>query len=163
MDQSHIIAMVGHVESFLDSSIAAANHRNFLAAIKEPIAGRASRNTFPGQFLFTRKPQPFGLCTGCDNQRIAFINITAIAGHPKRTLGKVDIDDRVENGARTDFFSLRLHLFHQPWSLNDITEPGVIFDIGGDGQLTTRLQTLNHYRLQSGAGAIDSGRQSGWS
>ena len=44
MDQGHIIAVVGHVERFFDCGIAAANHRDLLAAIEKSVAGRASRN-----------------------------------------------------------------------------------------------------------------------
>ena len=39
--------MVGQVERFLDRSVAAADHRDFLAAIEEAVAGRASQTPLP--------------------------------------------------------------------------------------------------------------------
>jgi hypothetical protein len=39
MDQGNVLAVVGHVDGFLDGGVAAADHRHLLAAIEEAVAG----------------------------------------------------------------------------------------------------------------------------
>ena len=56
----------------------------------------------------------------------------------------------------------RLHLLHQPRPLDRLGETGIILDLGGDGELTTRLAALNYQRLQHGAGCVDSRGIAGW-
>src|SRR3546814_9571423 len=51
----------------------------------------------------------------------------------------------------TTLFRSRLHLLHQPGPLDDVAEAGIIFDIGGDGQLPARLHALHHDRRQTRA------------
>src|SRR3546814_10048596 len=53
---------------------------------------------------------------------------------------------------------LRLHLLHQPGTLDDVGEAGEILDIGGDRHLAARLQPRHHQRLQVGARGVDRGR-----
>ena len=56
---------------------------------------------------------------------------------------------------------LLLHLLHQPGALDDLREAGIIFDVGGDGELPARLDTLHHDRREAGAGAINGGGEAG--
>ena len=52
---------------------------------------------------------------------------------------------------------LGLHLLHQPGALDDVAEAGIIFDVGGGGQLAAGLDALDDDRLKTGAGGIDGG------
>jgi hypothetical protein len=60
-----------------------------------------------------------------------------------------------------DMLGLGLHLLHQPGSLDDLGEAGIILDLGGDGELATRLQSGDQGRLQHGARRIDGGGAAG--
>src|SRR3546814_6733268 len=54
-----------------------------------------------------------------------------------------------------------LHFLHQPRALDDVTEAGIIFDIGRDGKLPAGLQSLHDDGRQPGARAIDGGGKPG--
>src|SRR3546814_1748476 len=56
---------------------------------------------------------------------------------------------------------LSLHFLHQPRALDDVTEAGIIFDIGRDGKLHAGLQSLHDDGRQPGARAIDGGGKPG--
>src|SRR5262249_15635732 len=56
---------------------------------------------------------------------------------------------------------LLLHLFHEPWPLDDVGEAGIVLYIGGDGELPAGLDALDEHRLQHGAGGIDRGGVAG--
>jgi hypothetical protein len=53
------------------------------------------------------------------------------------------------------------HLLHQPGTLDDVGEAGIVFDISRDGQLAARLHAVDHHGLQHGARGIDRGRVAG--
>ena len=59
---------------------------------------------------------------------------------------------------RADMLGLGLHLLHEPGALDDVGKAGIVFDIGGDGQLAAGLQTGDHYRLQHCPRRVDRGR-----
>ena len=158
VNQRHIVGMVSEVERFLDSGVAPADHGHLLAAIEEPVAGRAGRHALAPQFLFTRNAQPFRLRARSDHQRIADIFVPAVADCAKRAaVFEVDLDDRVPQHSRADMFGLRLHLFHQPGALHHVAKAGIVLDIGGDRQLPTGLEALDHDRLHHSPRAIDRG------
>ena len=52
---------------------------------------------------------------------------------------------------------LLLHLLHQPGALDDVGIAGIVFDIGGDGELAAGLDALDQDRLEHGARRIDRG------
>ena len=52
---------------------------------------------------------------------------------------------------------LRLHLLHQPGTLDRLGEARIILDIGGDGELAARLDALDEHGLKHGARRIDRG------
>src|SRR5690606_34031478 len=89
------------------------------------------------------------------------VGVAAVAGQHEGPAVEIDGDDDVVDDLRADMLGLRLHLLHEPGALDNVGEAGIILDIGGDGQLTTGLQALDHHRLQHGAGRIDSSRIAG--
>ena len=161
MDQGDVGRMVGQVQRFLDRGIAAADDHHFLAAIEEPVAGRAGRDALAAELFLARHAEPFGLRAGGDHQRLALVDVAAVADRAERRAGRVDLDNRVPQHARADMFGLRLHLLHQPGPLDDVAKAGIVLDVGGDGQLPAGLEPLHHDRLHAGARAIDRGGQAG--
>ena len=52
---------------------------------------------------------------------------------------------------------LLLHLLHQPGALDDVGEAGIVFHVGGDGELAAGLDALDQDRLQRRARGVNSG------
>ena len=76
---------------------------------------------------------------GADNQHVAGVDIAALALEPERTHLEIDLLDVVHHDLGAHVAGLRLHLLHQPRPLDRLGETGIILDLGGDGELTTRL------------------------
>ena len=58
-------------------------------------------------------------------------------------------------------FGLRLHFLHEPWTLDDVTESGIILHVGSRGELAARLNPLNHNGPESRARGVDGSGQAG--
>src|SRR5690606_33998476 len=68
VNESHVVGVVGQVERFLDRGIAAADHRDFLAAVEEPVAGGAGGDALARKLLLSGNAKPLGLGTGGNHQ-----------------------------------------------------------------------------------------------
>ena len=55
---------------------------------------------------------------------------------------EVDVDDVVHDDLGTDICSLRLHLLHQPRALDGFSKARIVLHVGGDCELTARLNAL---------------------
>src|SRR5882672_7939735 len=125
-----------------------------------------SRKKKPSQVAQAETPWPRSSCSlgspsqrACaDDQRLAIVDVAAVADALERTPRKVDLDDGVADHPRANMGGLRAHLLHQPGTLNDRGEAGIVFDIGGDGHLPAGLQTVDQDRLGIGPRGIDRGR-----
>ena len=69
----------------------------------------------------------------------------------------MDVDNQVVFNLRAHMFGLGAHLFDQPGALDGVGKAGIILDIGGDCELTARLDAGDHERFEHGAGGIDGG------
>ena len=114
VDQGDVMAMVGQVQRFLDRGVAAADHRDPLAAIEEAVAGRAGGRAPALHMLFGGKVEPFRLSAGRDHQGVGEILRAAIAGQPERPARQIDAYDMVPDDLGADMLGLGLHLLHQP-------------------------------------------------
>ena len=159
MDQRDMAREVGKIERFLGRGIAAADHCHILAAIEEAIAGGTGADALPLEPRFAVEAEPARLRARGNNQRFARIDRAAVAGECERPFRQVDVDDRVPYHRRADMFGLLLHLLHQPGPLDDIGKAGIVFDVGRDGQLATRLDALHDERVQPCPRGIDGSRQ----
>ena len=157
------MAVVGHVNGFLDRGIAAADHRDRLAAVEEAIAGGAGRDPPALQLLLAREVEPARLGAGGDHHRVAGVDGAAVADQSEGTPREIDLDDRVPHHLGADMLGLGLHLLHQPGALDDLGEAGIILDVGRDGQLAAGLDALDDDRREAGAGAVNGGGESGGS
>ena len=85
----------------------------------------------------------------------------AVARQPERPARQIDRGDMVPDDLGPDMLGLGLHLLHQPRALDDVAEAGIIFDVGGGGQLAAGLDALDDDRVQAGARGIDGGGVAG--
>src|SRR5947209_7575586 len=161
MDQSDVMAVVGHVQRFLDRGVAAADHRDLLAAIEETVAGGARRRSPALHMLLRGQAEPPRLGAGGNHQRVGEIVGAIVAGQTEGPARQVHGSDVVPDHLGADMLGLGLHLLHQPGTLDDVAEAGVILDIGGGGELAARTDPLNEDRLETGARGINRRRIAG--
>src|SRR5437879_4402021 len=112
MDESDLLGVVCQIDRLLDRGIAAADHHHFLAAEKEPVAGRAGRNAETAEDLLARDTEPARLRAGGDDHGFADIEIPRIAPGDEWPAYEVDLGDHVENDLGADVLGLPLHLLH---------------------------------------------------
>ncbi len=98
---------------------------------------------------------------------VATISVSALTTSPpsSRTWNgwtdRSTLGDHVEQQLRAAMDRLLGHLLHEPGPLDDVGEARIVLDVGGDGELTARLQPLDHHRRQVRARGIDRGGQPG--
>jgi DNA-binding Lrp family transcriptional regulator len=126
-----------------------------LAAIEEAVAGGAGRDAEALERLLAGQAEPLRLRARGQHDGIGEIDGAAIALGAERAGGEVEPRDVVEDDLATDGAGVRLHLHHQLGALDHLLADPVL-DIGGDGELTARLDALNDDRLQHGARGVDS-------
>ena len=146
---------IGQKQRFLDRGIAAADHDDFLAAIEEAVAGRAGRDAETLELLFRRHAEPARLRAGGKDHGFGEIDVAGIAGEPERPLRELEFGDEIGDDPGADMGSLLLHLLHQPGALDDVGEAGIVFHVGGDGELPAGLDALDQDRLQHRPRGID--------
>ena len=98
---------------------------------------------------------------GGDDQRLAFVDVRV--GRDRRTdvrcsLHALDLL-HLEDGAEA--LGLLPHQVHQLRPEDPVGEAGIVFDVGGDGELPARLHAFEDERSEIGAGEIDRRRASG--
>src|ERR1043165_7755049 len=148
------MAVVGHVQRFLDRGVAAADDRNLLAPVEEAVAGRAGRGAPALHMLFRRKIEPLRLCAGGDYERVGHELRAAVAGQPERPAREVDAGDMVPYDLGPDMLGLRLHLLHQPGTLDDFAEAGIILDVRRGRELAAGLNSLDDDGREAGARGV---------
>ena len=161
MYQRDLLADIGQIKCFFHRRIAATDHSDLTVTVEKPVTGGTGGNTAAIKCCLTFKAKPAGLSTCGDNHAVCGQCLAAIKGDGKRPFGKINIGDKFIFDACPDIFSLLLHLLHQPRPLNNIGKAGIVFNIGGDGELTAGLQPCQHKRVQIGTGSINRRGQTG--
>jgi hypothetical protein len=105
--------------------------------------------------LLARQVQPASLGTGGNDKGVGMIFGAVVALEKERPPRQIHAADMVPNHLRADMLGLGLHFLHQPGPLDDAAESGIIFDVGGGGQLTARLNALDDDRREAGTGRIN--------
>ena len=146
---------IGEEQGFFNGGVAAADDQHLFVAVEEAIAGGAGRNAEALEVLLRWQVQPLGLGAGADDERIAGIDLAAVAFQPDGLVLQADFGDGVGNHFGADMLGLGLHFLHQPGALDDFGKARVILNIGGDGELAAGLDALNENRLQHGAGGVN--------
>ena len=158
MHDRDMAGQMRQIERLLDGRIATADHHHILAAIEEAVAGGAGGDAEPLEDLFARDAHPLGLGAGGNDQSIAGVDGSRIAGEAEGTRAQIRFDDYVVDDLGADMLGLLQHLLHQPGALDRIGEAGIVLDLGGDGELAALLQPGHQNRLEQGARGIDRGR-----
>src|SRR3546814_3265642 len=89
------MAVIGEVDRFLDSGVAAADHRHLLPPEKETVAGRAGGNARSAQLLPALQPQPARRRARRDHQRVADIDRAAVANEAEKAGRQDGLDDEI--------------------------------------------------------------------
>src|SRR5690606_11572074 len=139
VDKRNAVANVGQIERFLNRSVAATDDGDILIAEAKAVAGRAGRNAAAVEGLFAVQSKPAGLGTCGNDDRIGNELIATIGLADERPAREIDFGNHVEYDFRPDFFGLRLHLFHQPGSLDHVREARIVLYVSGDRKLSARL------------------------
>ena len=152
---------VGKVERFLDGGIAAADDDDRLLAKEESVASRAGRNAEALECVLARQAEPLRLRPGRQNDRLRSDGTAAVAADAEGPLPEFERHDGVVFDAGADMFGLRAHLLHEPGALDRLGEARIILDVGGDHELTARLEPRQHQRPEKRASRIDGGGVAG--
>jgi hypothetical protein len=86
--------------------------------------------------------------------------VALLRPEPERARAQVHLVDEGDEELRAEALGLLLELLHQLRPLDAFGEAGVVFDIGGDGELAAGLRAVDDEGLEVGAGGVDGGGQS---
>ncbi len=98
---------------------------------------------------------------GRDDEAVAGPKAAIVCGDAQGRFGEFGLDGEVGDNLDADIARLLIHLLHEPRALDHFSEAGVIFDIGGDGELAAWLDALEQDRLAQRACGIDSSGKTG--
>lgn len=163
MDQHHFRGKIGQKQRFFNGGITATDNRNFLVPVEEAIARGAGRNTMALKELFRGQSQPLRLRARGDDEGICGVGLSAIASQNKGPLSEIGGDDDVTVNLGAHCLGLLGHSRHELWPFDRIVKPGIVLDLGSDGQLPTWLSTGDEKRFKHGPGSINGCRISGGS
>ena len=155
--QMHVTCDVGEVQRFFHSDISTANHGNFLAAIKEPVAGCTRRNAFALEMLFRWQSEIHRRRTCRDDQRITGVQI-AVALQLERALPKSGCVNLVVNHQGVEALCMTAHSIHQVRTLQAFYVAGPVVDLGRCRELAADLNARDHGRFQIGPRSINGRR-----
>jgi hypothetical protein len=110
--QRDLAGDVGEVERLFDGGVAAADHRDFLVAVEEAVAGGAGRHALAGEGFFGRQAEVLGAGAGGDDQRVAGV-FARIAHQADRLFGQMGGVDVVEDHLGVEAQRVLLEARHQ--------------------------------------------------
>src|SRR3546814_20733208 len=90
--------------------------------LPDTVLYRSGRHAETREFRRARKAAQAGLRAGGDDQAVTDIGVAAIALGDEGPLRQGDRDDVVVDDGGADMLGLRLHLLHQPWTLDHCGE-----------------------------------------
>ena len=151
---------VAQVQRFFDRRIAATDNGDGLAAIEEPVAGRAGRNAAALVRLLGGQAEVHGCCAGGDNQRITGV-AAVVAVQAKRSLRQVGGVNMVVDDFGVEALRVTQHAIHQFRALQALDVARPVVDVGRGHQLAALLDAGNDHRVEIGPGSIDGGRVAG--
>jgi len=152
--------VTGEKAGFLHRGIASADDGDGFVTKKEAVASGAGRDTAAEQgALFGKAEQTRGGSRG-DDQSFGLVGI--IAGRNcERAFGEVNIGDDTGIEFRAESLRLLAHILDQLVAQNAVGEARVIFDHGGQSELSARFMTVDHKGLQIGTRSVDRGGKAG--
>ena len=106
------------MQRLLDCGVAAADHRDRLAAEEESVAGRAGRDAKAFERVLAVQAEPFGLRSGRQDDGLGCNNAPAIAAYDEWPLTELEPHDILALDASANIFGLSPHLLHEPRALD---------------------------------------------
>ena len=158
--QGHLAGEVGQEQRLFHGGIAAADHHDLLAAVEEAVAGGASRDAEALVGLLGLETQPLGARAGGKDHRIGGVGRAAVAMRHKGPHVEVELGDNVPDDLGAHGAGMGLHVDHQLGALH-LGMAGPVLDLGGGGQLATRLEPLHEDRFEHGTRGVDAGGVAG--
>ena len=131
---------VGQIGCLFAGGVAAAHYSHHLLAVEEAVAGGA-----------------FGAGAGGYDDGVGLYLSAVVDGHDVGTLGQVGRRHHAVADVCTESLGLLAQFHHHLVGIDALRIAGEVFDDGGLGELTTRLQTAILDGLQIGAAGVDGG------
>ena len=150
-------AEVGQIGCLFAGGVAAAHYSHHLLAVEEAVAGGASRHTHAVVLLLIGQTQVFGTGAGGYDDGVGLYLSAVVDGHDVGTLGQVGCRHHAVADVGTEALGLLAQFHHHLVGIDALRIAGEVFDDGGLGELTTRLQTAILDGLQIGAAGVDGG------
>ena len=160
MHHGHVRRELGQEDRLLHRRVAAADHRDWLAAEEEPVAGRAGGDAVTDQRPFRGKPEQPRRRTGGDDERMSAIFGVGQLDR-ERARAQVDCLDVALDDLRAEADRLRPHRRHQVRPHHAVLMPRPVLDHRRQHQLPAGLEPLDDERLEVGAGGIQRGGEAG--
>jgi len=158
--QRDAVGDVGQIQGFFHGGVAAADHRDVLAAVEEPVAGRAAGHTAPHEGFLGRQAEILRRGTGTDDQRVAAV-AARIAGQQERFLLQFGGVDVIEDDLRVETLGMLLEALHQFRALHAVRVGRPVVHLGGGHQLPALRHAGDQHRIEVGACGIHGGGVSG--
>ena len=155
--ERHLRGEVRQEQRLLDGGVAAAHHHDLLAAVEEPVAGRAGRDAVSLEALLGRQPQPLGLGARGQDQRVGEVFGAAVGDGAERPAREVERGHDVRDDLGAGLARVRLHAGHEVGA-HDGGVAGPVLDVGGDGELAAGLEPLDQHRVEHRARGVDGRR-----
>ena len=141
MDQRDVVGMVGQVERLLHRGVAAADHRDALAAIEEPVAGGAGRDAAALQPLLrfaARASAPARRWRGSPRPPRRYRPKSPRQRNGRAEKSTSTITSGTIRVPTCSACAAICSISQGPWMAS--AKPGIVLDVGGDGELPARLQ-----------------------
>ena len=156
----NFLAQLGQVGRFLSSGITGPDDGHFLSAEKKAIAYCAGTHSPTGlpEAGFAGQPEPLGRGACCDNHRIGgYHMLTIIELHEMLRAGKVHAGGPAGADIRFKTQGLIFQVFHHPRAVHSFGISRKVVHVSGVHELSARLHTLVHDRLEVSTRGVDGG------
>ena len=154
--QRDLAGDVGEVQRLLHGGVAAADHADFLVAVKETVAGGAGRHALAHEGFFRGQAQVFGRGARGDDERVTGID-AAVARERERTLAEIDLVDVVEDDLCLEALGVLQEALHQRRALHAVHVGGPVVHLGGGGELSALRHAGDEHGVQVGARGVNGG------
>src|SRR3954447_15305905 len=160
VDDGHALGEAGEEGGLLHRGVAAADDHDVLVAEEEAVTGRTGRHAAAEQPLLVVQAEVPVLGARRHDHDVRAEHLAADL-HDLRADGQVDLRDvpRLQLGA--ELLGLVAHVVHELRALDALREAGEVLHLGGGHQRAAELRTLEHQRVEVGAGGVDGRGVSG--
>ncbi len=131
-----------------------------LVAEERRVAGSAVRDAAALEPQLGVEPDLPGARAGGDDDAVGDELVLADVD-PERALGEVDARDVVREELCAEPLGLAAEVLHHHRAHDAVGVAGVVLDVGGDHQLSTPVEALDHERLEVGACGVQRRRVAG--